>query len=486
MDNKELDLIVEKAREEIQKAGVSRRDILKLLGVSGATMMMAGAMNEAEAATQAKAAGNGKILIVGGGFAGLSILNKLTGMVSNPDITIIEPSETVIYQPGYTLVAAGVYQPNDVVYNTSSYIPSGVKWIKAAVTEFHPDENYVMTSNNEKVQYDYMVVTTGLKLNFEGIQGLNEGMIGKDGIGCIYTLDGCQKTNEIMMDFLSKGGQGVFTHPATPIKCGGAPKKIQFLADGYARKIGTRDKVKLDFYAAGGGYFGVPQYAKLIEDEYKKKDLGAHFKSNLTAVDPANKEATFTTSIEKTVKELDPVFNEMVEVKKVVNEEIKVKYDFIHITPPMQAPDAVKNSPLAWQKGSAAAGGWIECDPQTLRHARYPNVFSFGDVAGIPLGKTGGSVRKQYIVAAQNLVDVMNGKEPSAKYGGYTVCPLITNYGEVAMLEFDWTDPAAGVYKGKMAPSLPLNPLEPHWLYWVIKVYMLKPMTMYGMLKGMA
>ncbi len=325
-----------------------------------------------------------------------------------------------------------------------------------------------------------------MQLNFDGIEGFSEDVVGKNGISCLYTWDGSQKTEELMIRFCEQGGKGVFTHPNTPIKCGGAPKKIQFLTDGYARKIGTRDKMTLDFYAPGGGYFGVPEYAKLIEDEYKKKDLGAYFKHTLTSIDPSSKEATFSHAVETMVDEYDPILEETVKVKKTSTEVVNVPFDFIHVTPPMSAPDAIKSSKLAWQKGSAAKGGWVELEPQTLQHTRYPNVFGLGDVAGIPLGKTGGSIRKQYPVAAQNLADVMAGKEPSAKYDGYTVCPLITDYGEVAMLEFDWTDPSAGVYSGKMAPSLPLNPLEPHWLYWVLKVYMLKPMTMYGMLKGMA
>ncbi|MFW6308116.1 MAG: NAD(P)/FAD-dependent oxidoreductase [Campylobacterales bacterium] len=486
MQNKELDMVVEQAREEIKKSGASRRDVLKLAGIGGAAMMMAGATQEAEAATKAKAAVSGRVVVIGGGFAGLSFINKFTGLADGASITLIEPSETCYYQPGYTLIAADVYQPDDVVYNTADYVPSDVKWLKTSVTECHPDENYLVTQNGQKVEYDYLVVTPGLQLNFDGIEGFSEDVVGKNGISCLYTWDGSQKTEELMIRFCEQGGKGVFTHPNTPIKCGGAPKKIQFLTDGYARKIGTRDKMTLDFYAPGGGYFGVPEYAKLIEDEYKKKDLGAYFKHTLTSIDPSSKEATFSHAVETMVDEYDPILEETVKVKKTSTEVVNVPFDFIHVTPPMSAPDAIKSSKLAWQKGSAAKGGWVELEPQTLQHTRYPNVFGLGDVAGIPLGKTGGSIRKQYPVAAQNLADVMAGKEPSAKYDGYTVCPLITDYGEVAMLEFDWTDPSAGVYSGKMAPSLPLNPLEPHWLYWVLKVYMLKPMTMYGMLKGMA
>jgi sulfide:quinone oxidoreductase len=80
----------------------------------------------------------------------------------------------------------------------------------------------------------------------------------------------------------------------------------------------------------------------------------------------------------------------------------------------------------------------------------------------------------------------MEGKEPTAKYDGYTVCPLITSIGEVMLAEFDWSDPAHDKFNGKVSPSLPLKPDEPHWAYWLLKVYLLKPMTQYGMLSGRA
>lgn len=101
-----------------------------------------------------------------------------------------------------------------------------------------------------------------------------------------------------------------------------------------------------------------------------------------------------------------------------------------------------------------------------------------GDVAGIPMGKTGGSVRKQYKVAVQNILDFLNQKKPSAKYGGYTVCPLITGLGTVMLAEFDWS--------GKPTPSFPLDPTKERWIWWILKVYLLKPMYFYGMLKGRA
>lgn len=472
-DNK-LDQLAQELAADVKSGKISRRDMLKMAGVGGAALMMAG--QEAQAATAAHA-GNakGKIVIVGGGFAGLSIANKLDSMLSSPDMTIIEPSETVMYQPGYTLIASGVYDKDDVVFSTGDYIPSGAKWVKEKVAEFYPDENYVKTSGGQKIDYDYLVIATGLQINFDGIEGMSQEQVGKDGVGCIYTHEGAAKTLGVIKEFCEKGGEGIFTHPNTPVKCGGAPKKIQFLTDGYARKIGTRDKINTTFMPNGGAMFGVKEYHEAIVGFYKERDMKWKYKHNLVSIDPGSKKAHFDHTYE--VKgAFDEILGEHEMIKKT--DRVTVDYDFIHVVPPMSAPDAVKASSLAWQKGSAAKGGWVELEKETLRHTRYPNVFGCGDVAGIPMGKTGGSVRKQYVVMCQNLVDVMEGKEPSAKYGGYTVCPLITGYGTVALLEFDWTK--------KPTPSFPLDPSVDRWIYWMLKVYMLKPMTMYGMLKGRA
>ena len=105
-------------------------------------------------------------------------------------------------------------------------------------------------------------------------------------------------------------------------------------------------------------------------------------------------------------------------------DRVEIAYDFLHVVPPMSAPDAVVNSQLAWQQGSAK--GWLEVDRETLQHLRYPNVFGMGDVCGIPLGKTGGSARHHGPILVANLIAQMEGKTLDQKFDGYTVCPLKT------------------------------------------------------------
>jgi sulfide:quinone oxidoreductase len=469
-----MDHIIEHTTSTLNQAGISRRDALKMGGMGAVAMMLAHSEASATMSPQASNA-KGKIVIVGGGFAGLAILNKLYSTLSHPNLTLIEPSETVYYQPAYTLIATGINQASDVIYKTSEYLPSGAVWIRHKAMEFYPDENYLITSEGTKVPYDYLVITTGVTSYFNQIEGLSYDQVGKNGIGSVYDFTTCQGTFTEMKKFCEKGGEGLFSHPNTPIKCGGAPKKIQFLTDGYARKIGTRDKINTTFLPNGGSMFSVKEYHDAIVGFYKERDMKWKYKHNLVAIDPEKKEATFEHTYQ-----VKGAFDEILGEHEMITKKdrIDLPYDFIHVTPPMGATPEIKHSPFSWKKGSAAKGGFIETNKETLQHARYKNVFCCGDVAGIPMGKTGGSVRKQYSVLVNNLIATMKGEAMSAKYTGYTVCPLITGYGKVALLEFDWSK--------KPKPSFPIDPTVDRWIYWILKVYMLRPMTMHGMLRGHA
>ncbi|MDY0265580.1 MAG: FAD/NAD(P)-binding oxidoreductase [Sulfurospirillum cavolei] len=486
------DKIIEEILGEIEKhEGVlSRRDAMKLLAASPiAAGVLAGTTTTTEAYASSDA--KGKIVIVGGGLAGVATAAKLTNKLSNPDITIIEPNpHSVSYQPGQTLVAAGVWQKSDITYDTANFIPKGTKWIKEMVVSFDPANNKVKTQSGMEVAYDYLVVATGLVLDFASIKGL-EGEImssgdneivrkkvGKNGVYSIYFADGAVDTYKGIQELIAKAKahtgseklQAIFTDPATAIKCGGAPKKIMYIIHDLLTKAGVRDKVELTFCPSGDKMFGVPEYNDAIFEQFKKRGFKWEFKTNLVAIDTEKKVATFENKwLEKGEYDEDLKEYTMIPMSK----NIEKKYDFIHITPPQKAPDLVGKSPIGSSKG------WVPVVKETLQHVTYKNVFAIGDVAALPMGKTGGSARKEYAVLVDNLIAVMEKKEKlPAAYDGYTVCPLITSLGTVMLAEFNWT--------AKPTPSFPLDPTQERWIWWLLKVYALKPMTIYGMLSGRA
>ena len=107
-----------------------------------------------------------QILIVGGGNAGISVASQLLRKNKQLDIAIIEPSDKHYYQPAWTLVGAGVFNMKDTIHQEKDVMPKNVKWIHQKAISFQPEENTVTLDNQEKVNYQYLVVAPGIQLNW--------------------------------------------------------------------------------------------------------------------------------------------------------------------------------------------------------------------------------------------------------------------------------------------------------------------------------
>jgi sulfide:quinone oxidoreductase len=466
-------------KQSFPRTPLSRRDALRYMALSPLAASLLGA---APTNVQPAASGLGHIVIVGGGAGALMVLARLRSALSKPIITIIAPNDKHIYQPGQIFVAAGEYKPQDIIFDNRGYIGEDVRWIKDEVKAFDPEHNKLSTQNGQEVTYDFLIVATGIQTHYEQIEGLTADMIGKNGISSVYLSDlalGTAKGGELTHAWFNDVREAskisnprvLCTQPSTPIKCGGAPQKMLYLCDDYLRK--EKLTANFTFATAGEKLFSLPEIDEALHKAQEHYgNITNRFGHDLIRIDPVAKTATFHHKYEvkgaydKELKEYDMIDKE---------EEVTLEYDFLHVTPPMSAVDAVANSLLAWQKGNAA--GWLEVDRETMQHKRFENVFGIGDTCGIPMGKTGGSARHQAPVVVANLVSVMNGQKPLAKYDGYTVCPLKTAYGEIIMAEFN--------YDG-LAPTFPsLNPATPRWLWWEFDLYALQPLYRNAMLNGL-
>lgn len=453
---------LEKQLKEMEKHGIDRRQFFKIMTAAG---LFTFASTHKAKAFSSKA--KGKIVIIGGGAAGISMASRLKHWLDEPDITLIDPSDRQYYQPGFTLIASGVYTPDEVWKKQEDCMPSGIKWIKDSVTSVDPVWNQVTTNNNQKIPYDFLVVTPGLQINWEKVEGITQKTLGQGNAHCIYDFEGAQKTWISMQEFAKKGGRGIFTDTYSKHKCGGAPKKICLLTEAQARKQGSREKLNLNYFTASHELYDIPFFTPRLLEIYKERNIPINLNCRVKGVD---------TSAKKVYMEKIETVGE----EKVVT-PFTEDYDFLHFLPPMSAPDFVRDSGLGWTEGKLAADSWVMVDKETLIHKTYPNIISLGDVAGIPTSKTSAAVRVQVPIAAKNLISVMEGKEPQEKYDGYAACPIVTDYGHVLLCEFN--------YDKKPEISFPFTMLDmskEQWAAWLLKVYVLKPMYFHGMLNGYA
>lgn len=390
------------------------------------------------------------VVIVGGGSGGISVASRLVRAAKSlrHRVLVIDPADKHYYQPLWTLVGGGA-APKEVTERAeASVIPEGVQWLQDAVTEFFPQENYLVTKGGSKVHYDYLVVAAGIQINWDEIKGLKDA-IGKDGVCSNYSYDYVESTWESIRNF--KGGRAIFTYPNTPIKCGGAPQKIMYLAEEHFQKAGVRDQAEIVFASAGASIFSVKKYADVLDKVIERKGIKTAYKRNLIEIRADKKEAVF--------ENLDTKQQEV------------MKYDMIHVVPPMSAPAFIKNSPLA------DANGWVDVDKHTLQHKKYPNVFGLGDSSNLPTSKTGAAIRKQAPTVEKNLLALMRNQPLLKKYNGYTSCPLVTGYGSLVLAEFDYD----------LCPmeTFPFDQGVERFSMYVLKKELLPIVYWDGMLKGL-
>ncbi len=200
-----------------------------------------------------------KVVIVGGGTAGISVAARLCNAMPEPDVAIVEPSETHYYQPLWTLVGGGVVNKEKSARAESGLIPKGATWVRDSVTKLDPENDQVITAGGETIGYDFLVVACGIEINWDGVKGL-AGAVGKNNICSNYDYDTVDYTWQTIKNF--QGGTALFTMPPPPIKCAGAPQKIAYLADDAFRKQGVRDKSKIIYAAGTPGIFSAPAYAE--------------------------------------------------------------------------------------------------------------------------------------------------------------------------------------------------------------------------------
>jgi sulfide:quinone oxidoreductase len=100
---------------------------------------------------------NGKhhrVLIVGGGTAGITVAAILRRRGRGLDIAVVEPQQEHYYQPSLTLVGAGVYPLAKTHRPEASVMPSDVTWIRGAAKTFEPEQNTVRLLNGDALTYD--------------------------------------------------------------------------------------------------------------------------------------------------------------------------------------------------------------------------------------------------------------------------------------------------------------------------------------------
>jgi sulfide:quinone oxidoreductase len=392
------------------------------------------------------------LLVIGGGNAGLSAAAHFLLKAPKTRVAIVEPSEKHYYQPAWTLVGGGAFDPLDTERREEDLIPKGAEWIQAAASTFQPEVNSVTLADGRVLAYRHLLVCPGIQLDWGAVKGLPQAL-GRDGVTSNYSFATAPYTWQLIKGL--RRGRAIFHNPHTPVKCGGAPHKIMYLAADHWRRTGALENMDVQYWSGGSRLFGVAKDEKTLLKVVERGHIGLHFFWRLDEIDGPNRRARFTG--------FGPANKD---------QERWLDYDMIHVTPPQSAPDFIKKSPLA------NTAGWVDVDKHTLRHNKYPNVWSIGDAAGLPTSKTGAAIRKQTPTVVANIIAAMAGKPLTSSYNGYTSCPLVTGYGKLVLAEFD--------YDHLPQETFPFDQSKERWSMYQLKRKVLPWMYWNLILKGRA
>jgi sulfide:quinone oxidoreductase len=399
----------------------------------------------AEPSAEAARADDHRVVVIGGGNAGLSVAGRLR-REGVTDIVVVEPREHHQYQPLFSHVAGGTARAGQAIRPQGSVMPKGVTWIQESVVDVLPESNRVLLGSGRELSYEHLVVCPGIQNDWQAIPGLVDAMASPWGASN-YEFNLANKASTLLRDL--RQGTVIFTQPAGPASCAGAAQKPMYLACNYWQATGVLDDIRVILVLPDADMFGMPLIDQELERKVAEYGIDVRRESELVGVDALNRTAVIG--------------------RRDGGTRETVPYDVLHAVPPQSAPDWVKATTLPAPEDP---NGFVEVNPETLRHARFSNVWALGDAAATTNSKSGGALRKQTLVLAKNLAAVLQGAEPENRYDGYSVCPFTVSRSTVVFAEFDdqyQPQPSIPFWKGLARERRLTWVFDRHilpWVYW--------------------
>lgn len=347
-----------------------------------------------------------QVLVVGGGNGGLSVAGRLR-RAGVTDIAVIEPSQTHFYKPLFSHVAAGTARAREAVRAQADVIPHGVTWIPDAVTSVDPQNRRVHLASGDTVRYEQLILSPGIRNDWDAVPGLDQAMKSPHGASN-YEFGLARKASQLLRSVRS--GTVVFVQAPGPASCAGAAQKPMYQACAYWRAMNVLHDIHVVLLVPSPTIFGIPEIDAELQRSIDEYDIDVRTGTLLHEVDAENRTVVFGAD---------------------GGERKQLHYDLLLAEPPQKAPEWIRAS------GLADDDGFIAVDPHTLRSTVHPEIWGLGDAAGTTNSKSGGALRKQTKVLAENLSAVLDGREPASSYDGYGVCPFTVSRSTAVFAEFD-------------------------------------------------
>lgn len=340
-------------------------------------------------------AGITNIVVVGAGPGGAQFARRITELVKDVNVTIIDRNSFWVSGPSHVDFVGGIKELKDSVVYFDKIVSDRVRLVNANVVSVNPDERIVHT-NYGFTRYDLLVLSPGIELATWEVPGL-------DRVRNFHAWDPSLATQ--LRAELRKISQGnvVFSVPSAPYKCPPAPYEVALLSHEYLREQGKTDRVNVILLDANANP-QPPAKAKIFADEISK--LGIDYRPSFKIV------------------EVDAEKSEVVSDKGE-----RVKFDLLSLLPPNVAPSFVRKAGLGAR--------YMDINPANFRSKTYDDIYGIGDAVAAPFTKSAyvaqRSGRRLAELVAENL-----GSSPPEKVSVYNICWSYVNKKQLSVIEVEW------------------------------------------------
>lgn len=347
-----------------------------------------------------------RVVIVGGGNAGISLAAKLQ-RGGCPDVALVEPQDVHHYRPLLSYVAGGAATLEDLRRPQVDVVPRGVHWYADRVTSVDPEASVVHLASGERIGYGDLVLCPGSEVDWDAVPGLRDA-VATPHASTSYLPEHAPGTWQMLSALTS--GHAVFAISDQHVPCSPVGLKPLFLAADHWRQAGVLDAITIDLVVEGSRLVGTARADRELREAAAGYGVRVRTGTALTQVDPGTRTLHLRTP----------------------DGTDTLGYDALYVAPPHRAPAWVAASGLATDDSE----GFVAVDPGTLRHRTLPHVWALGDVATVDTSPSGGALRKQVPVVAHNIPAARVGA-PLRLYDGYTIAPVTTSRSELLLAEHD-------------------------------------------------
>lgn len=352
-----------------------------------------------------------KVVVLGAGTGGMpAAYETKEALGKEHEVVMVNERPMFRFVPSNPWVAVGWREPDAITLPIEKYLSKKkISFICARVDKIDAKNNQLITSDNQTIDYDYLIIATGPKLAFSNIKGA-----GPEGFTqSICTLDHAQQCNVDFEDLMANPGPAI-VGAFQGASCFGPAYEYAFILDKALRDAKIRHKVPMHFvtsepYIGHMGLGGVGDSKTMLESELRQRDIKWICNAQVDEVQEG--------------KMLISELNRKQEVE--FSHELKFKHSMF--IPPFSGVDAVANV-----EGLCNPKGFVICD-EHQRSPTYPNIFSGGvcvaippvEVTPVPTGtpKTGYMIETMMTAIAHNLKAlIVDGKEPKAKGTWHAIC----------------------------------------------------------------